>query len=140
MISPQCAERLCPPHAPQILPPSCPLPTPRRRASAPGLPHIFTLSSDDKKAGHSGRRRSSLPNIPLCILPRRIPTTGGEQPGPVAAPPLRTPRNMSSDKHTFTSGQSHDGATISSRENGQGWTRRIVTSILRLCCCVPTQK
>jgi hypothetical protein len=94
----------------------------RRRVSAPSFLPQFTLSSKDKKSGHRGRR-SSMPNMPLYILQRRIP-----QPGPVAAPtphPMKVKsgmfcEGMSSKEHAFTSGQPHDGVTHSSSLFQQG--------------------
>jgi serine/threonine protein kinase len=146
-IKPQVRPEIVP--TPSPADPSTFAPPPRRRASAPGLLQTFTLSSDDK-TGHRGRGTASLPNVPLCILPRNVSTTSiVPQPGPAAAPPPgevesgMSSKGMSSDEHAFTSGQPHDVATVPSSGNIQGWKRvrrRIVNSVLRLCCCVRGQK
>jgi serine/threonine protein kinase len=146
-IKPQVHPEIVP--TPSPADPSTFAPPPRRRASAPGLLQTFTLSSDDK-TGHRGRGTASLPNVPLCILPRNVSTTSiVPQPGPAAAPPPgevesgMSSKGMSSDEHAFTSGQPHDVATVPSSGNIQGWKRvrrRIVNSVLRLCCCVRGQK
>uniref|UniRef100_A0A8C0WET8 non-specific serine/threonine protein kinase n=1 Tax=Castor canadensis TaxID=51338 RepID=A0A8C0WET8_CASCN len=142
-----------------IKPPVCPeiVPTPSRRPfhlrsstkeeSQCTCPSSnFTLSSEDEKAGHRGRRRSSMPNIAISILPRRIPTTGViPQPGPEAVTPPRNVESgmfcegMSSKEHAFTGGQPHDGVATSISDNIPDWKRvrrRIVNAILSLCCCV----
>jgi hypothetical protein len=78
--SPEYPVMPCPsPTDPSI----CVLPSPKD-SSVPAL-HTFTFSTNDKMSGQRVRRSASLPNIPLCILPRRTPVPSTvPQHGPMA--------------------------------------------------------
>jgi MAP/microtubule affinity-regulating kinase len=103
----------------------------QKRASEPNLSSLIEQQSDDKKPSQRNVRGTILLSLSLSDLPRDTLT-------PLTAFQLG-PKTLTSEKEDT---KKVPEATVTDRQR-RGWkavTRRIMTSLLNLCCCVPLSK
>jgi serine/threonine protein kinase len=135
--------------------PPCPSPaglstckgTLRRRASAPASLSSFSFSiltwelnlpQNDHNSGKNGSKRIFLPTSPLFTQQRRSPSASRVPPhAPVELKGGKSSEHKCSAQNALPVGQPQEVITGATCNRSRGWSgaaRRIVTTLLRMCC------